>query len=147
MGKCDRCDILIKRLNDAVEKKANNDLRELGLTRSQLQLLLTLDVQPDGTLLLKDLEKLLYVTQQTAAGIVMRLEEKGFVGYTGSAEDKRVKLAVLTSEGREACRKAQSCMDSTERRLTSGMTESERQQFSLLLQKAFESFAQRLPVG
>jgi DNA-binding MarR family transcriptional regulator len=142
MGNYDKCGMLIKRLNDAVTKRANNDLRALGLTRSQLQLLLTLNAQSNGILSLKDLEKLLCVTQQTAAGIVTRLEEKGFVGYAGSAEDKRVKLAVLTPDGREICRKAQSSMDGTERQLVSGMTESERQQFKLLLQKAYDNFAQ-----
>ena len=137
MDKFEKSGLLIKRINDAVTKRANNDLKKLGITRSQLQLLLMLETQSDGALSLKDLEKRLCVTQQTAAGIVMRLEEKGFVSYAGTNEDKRVKLAVLTPEGREACQKARIYMDDTERQVVSTMTESEKQQFQLLLSKSW----------
>lgn len=134
------CGILIKRIHDALEKNANNELRANGLTLAQLQMLITLNNNENGTSSLKELEKGLQIAQSTTVGIVKRLELKGLVeGYT-DAKDKRMKLIKITPAGKAVCHKAQYSMDATEQRLLHGLTKPESKQLHVLLQKVHKNF-------
>ncbi|MGN1059596.1 MAG: MarR family winged helix-turn-helix transcriptional regulator, partial [Clostridia bacterium] len=93
------CGELIKQIHGELEKNANNAMRPLGLTMAQLGALLALNRAEEGQLSLKELEQYLHVAQSTAAGIVARLEQKGFVEGFGSASDRRVKLVRITPAG------------------------------------------------
>ena len=78
------CGTLIKQIHDGLEKQANNSLRTQGLTMSQMGVLIELHFSPEKQMPLKELERRLHVAQSTAAGIVARLEQKGFVeGWCG----------------------------------------------------------------
>ena len=83
-----------------MEKEANNKLREMDLTVSQIYLLQALNHAPDGThtLTLKALEKQLQIGQSTTVGLVKRLQKKDFVTCTQSIDDKRIKIVALTVE-------------------------------------------------
>lgn len=129
------CGALIKQIHDELEKRSNNSLRSAGLTMAQVGVLLELETAQDCQLSLKELEKRLHVAQSTAAGIVTRLEQKGFVESIGSPEDRRVKLVRLTAAGAHCCRLAEREMDATETELLSGLTETERAIFLTLLEK------------
>lgn len=129
------CAGLIKQINDAMEKNANNAMRAHDLTMTQCATLLWLKGAGETPVSLKELERLLHVAQSTAAGIVSRLEQKGLVEGCGSAEDRRIKLVRLTAAGRERCRAAEQDMAQAEEQLLSGLTAAERSQFQGLLQK------------
>ena len=133
------CGAYIKHISDALQRDCNNDLREKDLTMSQLTVLHELDGEPNGELSMKELEKRLQVAQSTAAGIIARLEQKGFVEGFGSAEDKRIKIVRITKAGLACCAESQSHMAQTEERLLSSLTEAERIQFQALLKKVSES--------
>ena len=134
------CGILIKRIHDALEKNANNELRAYGLTLTQMQMLITLNNNENGTSPLKELEKGLQIAQSTAVGIVKRLEVKGFVeGYTNS-KDKRMKLVKITLAGKAVCHKLQYNMEATEQRLLQGLTKTESEQLQVLLQKVHKNY-------
>ena len=72
------CGKLIKQINDELRKNANNAMRALDMTVAQLEVLLELDSAPEKQRSLKELEQRLHVAQSTAAGIIARLEQKGF---------------------------------------------------------------------
>ena len=133
------CAFLIKQINDALEKQANNALRDQGMTMAQVTVLMYLDDQSEKTASLKALEKFLGVAQSTAAGIVSRLEQKGYVVGFGDPADKRIKMIKITSAGEQCCANSQENRDLTEERLTMGFGKEEKEAFRMLLQKARDS--------
>lgn len=133
------CGAIIKQIHDELEKNANNILRPQGLTMAQVGALLALKDMPEGQCSLKEMEQLLHVAQSTAAGIVVRLEQKGLVEGFGSSEDKRIKMVRITSAGEECCFQARKSMEATEKKLLSGLTETESSIFNSLLVKVRDS--------
>ena len=133
------CGVLIKKINDELEKNANNVLRTQDLTFSQLGALLKLDAASEGQLTLKELEKQLHVAQSTAAGIVSRLERKDLVESFGDAEDRRIKIVKITSGGVQRLQDADQHRIQAEAHLLSGLTETERSIFYALLKKVCAS--------
>lgn len=129
------CGMLIKQISSTLEKNANNTLREQDLTIAQVSALLTIRDFPDQQISLKELEKLLHVAQSTTAGIVKRLEQKGFVTGFGDDSDKRIKLVKMTPLGEQYCKRAEQNMSEAEENLLSGLTETEKSIFNNLLQK------------
>ena len=140
MQKQDLCGALIKKIHDEIEKQANALLRQQDLTLSQMNVLMELESVPGHQLTLKELEGLLHVAQSTAAGVVMRLEQKGFVESFPDENDRRVKKVAITPSGLECCKGASSDVERMETRLLSGLTETERLQFRDLLEKVFQGF-------
>ena len=139
MQKNDLCGALIKKIHDEIEKKANTMLRQQELTLSQMNVLMELEAIPGHLLTLKELEGLLHVAQSTAAGIVVRLEQKGFVESFTDGNDRRVKKVRITAAGLECCKNASSNVKNIEMKLLSGLTESEKVQFLDLLEKVFHA--------
>ena len=135
----DLCGALIKKIHDEIEKQANALLRQQGLTLSQMNVLMELEAIADHQLTLKELEGLLHVAQSTAAGIVMRLEQKGFVESFTDESDRRVKKVTITPAGLECCKNAASDVKDIETKLLSGLTESEKVLFLDLLKKVFQA--------
>ncbi len=139
MQKNDLCGALIKKVHDEIEKKANALLRQQDLTLSQMNVLMELDAAADHQLTLKELEGLLHVAQSTAAGIVVRLEQKGFVESFADENDRRVKKVAITSAGLQCCKNAASDVKEIEAKLLSGLTEQEKALFLGLLEKVFNA--------
>ena len=139
MQKNDLCGALIKKVHDEIEKKANAMLRQQDLTLSQMNVLMELEAIPDHQLTLKELEGLLHVAQSTAAGIVVRLEQKGFVESFTDESDRRVKKVMLTPAGLQCCKNAAADVKDIETKLLSGLTEAEKILFRDLLEKVFKS--------
>lgn len=129
------CGFYIKHIHDALQRDSNNILRSQDLTMAQVTVLLLLDDAPNGTLTLKELEKRLHVAQSTAAGIVVRLEQKGFAEGFVSPDDKRIKLVRLTRSGKKCCADSEKHMKAAEEKLLSGLTEAEKEIFRVLLKK------------
>lgn len=133
------CGTLLKQINDAMEKMANNALRSQGLTFSQMRVLLELSHASEGQLSLKALEQTLHVAQSTAAGIVSRLEAKGLVASAGDPKDRRIKLVRLTAAGLVRVQETVSHRIEAETRLLSSLTETEQTIFRVLLKKVRDS--------
>lgn len=131
------CGELIKRLNDALEKKANNALLKDDVTLSQVKMLAILEWHGEQTL--KELEKYFGVSQATAAGIALRLEKKGFIEAFYEADDKRAKHVRLTDKGMKVCMHAKESMGASEHWLLSSLTDEEQKQLQRLLLKVYTS--------
>ena len=109
------CGMLLKQINDELLKNANNALRSQNITLAQLEVLDQLNQAPGGQYSLKELEQILHVAQSTAAGIISRLEQKGFVAeWVQTALHHRAEAEEL---------------------LLSNLTEAERDIFYMLLKK------------
>lgn len=131
------CGELIKRIHCAMQKNANNELREEDLTFAQVHLLFILQKEPEGQCFLKTLEKKMGVAQSTMAGLVKRSEEKGFVEYIEDPADRRVRLARITEKGRGVCRDTEDKIRRSEERMVSLMTEEEAAVLCELLKKVY----------
>lgn len=126
----------IKRIHDRLEKQANNAMRENGLTMMQVSVLMTLQETEGKLLSMKELERCFGIAQSTVAGIVSRLEQKGFVEANGDAADKRVKLVHITPAGENCCAEAVVYKDLAEQKLLKGFSEEEKEVLGKLLAKA-----------
>ena len=139
MEKPQDCGFLIKQIHDELRKTANNALRSQDITLVQLDTLVTLNQSPEGQRSLKELEQILHVAQSTAAGIVMRLEQKGLVEGFGDAEDRRIKRVRITPAGIECLHTGLHHRAEAEKMLLSTLTEAEREIFYMLLKKVRDS--------
>ena len=129
------CGQLIKQVNTALEKNANNALRGDDLTMAQVSMLLALYDMPDRTLSLKELEEVLHLAQSTVAGIASRLEQKGYLEYSVAPKDKRVKWVHMTAAGEICCLRARRRLTEAERMIFAGLTLEEQADFLILLDK------------
>ena len=133
------CGGLIKQISDEMRKKANNAIRSYNITLAQLGALIELERAPDGQRSLKELEKLLHVAQSTAAGIIARLEQKGYVQGFEATDDRRVKLVRITPDGQACVHNSLQKRNVAEEELLGGLTEAEHKQFYILLKKVRDS--------
>ena len=139
MEKRQSCGKLIKQIHDELRKNANNAMRSQDMTMAQLDVLLELDCAPEKRRSLKELEQILHVAQSTAAGIIARLEQKGFVESFGDTADRRIKLVRITPAGTDCANSARQSMLEAEARLLCALTETERDIFFALLEKVHAS--------
>lgn len=126
----------IKQIHDRMEKQANNAMRSSDLTMTQVSVLLALQESGEKQMSMKELEKSFGIAQSTVAGIVSRLEQKGFVEALGDAADKRVKRVHITAAGEKCCAESACHKEEAEKRLLKDFSEEERRVLHALLEKA-----------
>ena len=136
------CGQLVRQIHCAMQKNANNELREEDLTFAQVHLLFTLRKQPEGTCPLKELEKKMGVAQSTVAGLVKRSSEKGFVELLDDPADKRVKLAQVTEKGLKVCSDTEEKIRRSNERMAKHLTPEERETLVELLNKVYLAVSQ-----
>lgn len=135
----DHCGGYIKRLNELMEKNANNELMAEGVTFSQMKMLGVLENTRDGSATLKELERYFNLTQATIAGTAVRLKKKGLVDGYSDIDDRRVKHIRITKKGHELCLRTKAYMEQAEEKLLHSLDEKERAEFIRLLKKVYES--------
>ena len=129
----------IKRIDNALEKEANQNLQALNLTMQQNRVLILLAHAEEHTLSLKALEEHFGAAQSTVAGLVSRLEKKGLIEAVASPADRRVKLARLTEAGVQLHAQSRQNVLAAEARLTANLTPEEREVFLICLKKVHEA--------
>ena len=129
----------IKRIDNALEKEANQKLQALNLTMQQNRVLILLAHAPAHTLSLKALEEHFSAAQSTVAGLVSRLEKKGLIEAVTDPADRRVKLTRLTVEGQRLHAQSRQCVLDSEERLTANLSPEEREIFLSCLKKVYEA--------
>lgn len=127
--------MMIKQIHDYMEKDANNSLRSQDLTMAQVGALMELHSAEGRQMPLKELERRLHIAQSTAAGIVVRLEQKGFLESFGDAADRRVKMVRMTQKGEKCFQSAEENMKCADENLLGALTTEERITLLHLLKK------------
>ena len=133
------CGELMKRTHESMEAHANSQMQKNGITFTQFKWLAAVYEMEGGAASLKELERSFGVAQSTAAGIVSRLEKKHFLESFADAQDKRIKHVRITEEGCAVCENTYETMVESERRMLSGLTEEEQEQFRGYLQRIYEN--------
>lgn len=134
------CGELLKRLNDLMKKRANQEFQEQDITFSQVKMLVRLYEMPEREMTLKELERYFGAAQATIAGIAVRLEKKGLIEGFADAEDKRIKHVRLTEAGYQLCLKMQAHMEESEQKFLAPLDETEQRELHRLLQKVYDWF-------
>jgi len=129
----------IKRIDNAIARNADRDLAGHGLTAQQSRLLFILGRADGEMLTMKELEGMFNSAQSTVAGLVQRLEKKGLVEGLMDPRDRRVKHVRLTEAGKAISSACYQDIVNTEERLAALLTESEKEQFLLCLQKVYQA--------
>lgn len=135
MKEKNHCGMLIRQINNTLEKRCNNQLKENNLTLSQMSALIEILNAPTKKLTFKELEKHLSLAQSTTAGLISRLEQKRLVFVSGDRDDKRIKYVEITSLGETYCKEARLEMEHTERELLKNLSVEEEKMLLSLLKK------------
>ena len=129
----------IKRIDNALEKEANQNLQALNLTMQQNRVLILLAHAQEHTLSLKALEEHFGAAQSTVAGLVSRLEKKGLIEAVTDPSDRRIKLARLTEAGVRLHNQGHQMLVESEKRLTANLSPEEKEIFLACRQKGYEA--------
>lgn len=136
------CGELIKQIHCAMQKNANNELREEDLTFAQVHLLFTLEKLPGQSCPMKELERKMGVAQSTVAGLVKRCADKGLVDCTEDQEDRRAKYVHITQKGLNICADTVEKIHRSEERMVKLLTPEEADTLIKLLGKVYTAVTQ-----
>lgn len=126
---------LLKLVGDAIESRANKKLKHDDMTLTQGRILSFLYERSGEKVAQKDLEDYFQVSHATIAGILKRLELKGYIGCETDPMDKRMKIVYLRPEYKSKSLKAAKLQKEMEAILTKGMEELKVDEVRSLLQQ------------
>lgn len=129
------CGLLIKNINNSLEKMANESLAEDDITFSQLRIMAYMYESEGHKSHMKDIERFYDVSQPTITGIIKRLGQKGLVEFEPDEHDRRVKIPVLTDLGVEVTERQESFRSGIQKMILSPLDKRERQQFMDMLER------------
>lgn len=136
--------VLIKYICEELQRQGNAKLKAWDLTFPQMIVLMELDAAEGKQCFLKDLEKELRVAQSTAAGIIARLEKKGYAESLSMPNDKRVKIVHLTEKGQARCNSCKGVISQSGVNLVNGFSQEELEDLLYLLQKMAENLEKKI---
>lgn len=129
----EHCGYIIMKINEALNEMATESLDEHGITFSQMRFVHYMDLHRDRPVTLKEMEKYYGMAQPTVAGIMKKLERKGYVTLIPDPNDRRAKNVVLTAEGLALIESQNRFRESLEERFLEPLSEEERKEFHELL--------------
>lgn len=129
----------IKILNDKLQKRANEDLRSIGLTLSQIRALHFIETCENYETTQKELEDFLDVSHPTINGILKRLEEKGRITTELAINHHLTKIVRITQSGLENCKNSEYARLKSENILERNLSPEEKATLLQLLKKVQQS--------
>ena len=126
---------LFKQINTVYEKDINNQLKGIGITSSQCEVLDYLFHCDKEEVNQRDIEKALNLKNPTVTGLLQRLDEKGDVLIVPNAKDKRKKNVYLTEKAYDIQRRMEADRRRIDKNLTLGMTRREVQALQKMLNR------------
>ncbi|MBQ9067292.1 MAG: MarR family transcriptional regulator [Clostridia bacterium] len=131
---------LLKVISEQCDRAANQSMRTLDVTASQIRALVYL-YKEDGPRTQKEIRNDLQVSQPSVVGLVQRLLQKGYVNTFPHPTDGRSTMVELTPLGRETCRKAEAHICHGQTLMTQGMTEEEVATLLHLLKRVHQNLS------
>lgn len=120
--------VYFKRIDEQLSRSANRGLRSAGITLSQLEVLTVLSEAGSVGMSLRQVEARLDVSQPTVAGLVRRLEDKGFVTVAIDEHDRRYRRVRITNRGRQVMHEADDQKQFHENLMLAGFSDKEKSQ-------------------
>ncbi len=129
---------LIKSISEYIDREANRQLRQYGLTISQGRILTYLhDCQK--TVTQKELETYFGVSHPTIVGILKRLEEKELIRSEVNPENRTMKNIYLTEKEASFFQTMRAMQTEMEKKLMNHFQEEEAKQIKILLNMVYEN--------
>jgi DNA-binding MarR family transcriptional regulator len=122
----------------AAQAEIETKLSVVGLSLAKLLALKALS-DAGESLPLGQLAERLSCVKSNVTQLVDRLEADGFVARKADPDDRRTRLAVLTTAGRKACKEGTRLQQEAERELLTTLTQDEAHQLAALLEKLGKS--------
>ena len=128
---------ILKIVSNYMEKDMNNCLSDYNITRSQMGILIYIQVAECKNIEANqvDIEKEFNLKNPTVTGLINRLEEKGYIKRVRSDKDKRYNKLELTESGREILNKGKRKAEENEEKLLKILTEDEMRELKRILTK------------
>ena len=98
MSTVENLEFYFRRINDAMISYANNELKELDLTFSQMEVISFLIENKDKKIYQKDIERYFNLSHPTVIGLLKRLQTKELISINISSEDRRKRNIELTDK-------------------------------------------------
>lgn len=124
---------IIKQIDTAMKQKFDAKFSKYDLTAQQSRVLLFLVHQKGHRASQREIEKFLQVTHPTVAGVVCRLEEKGFVTTSAGEEDRRLTIVELSDQSLRLFAGMEKSRLDMERQMFKGISSEEKEELLRLL--------------
>ena len=115
---------MVRVLHCTISQSVTGALAEMELTSAQGRIMGYLALSPEPPCA-KDIEEKFHLSHPTVSGLLARLEKKGFIEFRPDEADRRCKRIYMLPKGAD-----------NEKKLVTGFTETEKQQFTDLLTRA-----------
>lgn len=112
---------LLKMITDKIKIQADANLAQHDLTLTQSRVLGYL-ARNGGTATQKEIEGFLQVSHPTVAGVIGRMEQKGFVSCRPDAADKRSKIVCQTERAAAIAQDMHATIQATEQQMLRSLT-------------------------
>ena len=139
-----RVPYLLRRVTTALSKRLDEDLREFGLTQSQLSALAQLDVAHPEALSGAQLSARSGVTPQSMSTAVAGLVERGLLTRSPHPEHGRILECRITAAGADLLRRVQQVTRDSQR-YDAGLSESQQETLRQLLTEMMRDLDLYLP--
>ncbi|TFY98614.1 MarR family winged helix-turn-helix transcriptional regulator [Ramlibacter rhizophilus] len=128
---------LIRRAHQQVTQVFEREMGYLGITASQLGVLIAAHLQPG--LQQRELAGTLHFDEATLGGMVGRLEVQGYIERRSSSRSTRGREIYLTAEGRRLYAKIEPHVRNIQRELLARLSAREQKEFLRLLSKLIDA--------
>ena len=126
---------MVRVLNCAISQSLSAALAEMELTSAQGRIMGYIAMTPEPPCA-KDVEEKFHLSHPTVSGLLARLEKKGFIEFRPDEKDKRCKRIFMLPKGADCNERIYHVIQENEKKLVTGFSEAEKQQFSDLLTRA-----------
>ena len=127
-----------KLIDNRLRANADAGLSKLGLTFAQSHILRFL-AESGGRATQKEIEDYAHVSHPTVVGIVMRMEQAGFLTTCTDPADKRNKIVSLTDKAKDINLEIRRSIDMSEREILKSFTDEETEQLRGYLTRICEN--------
>ena len=128
----------IRRLHWCADQAMSEGLSQMELTASQGCAMGFLHRQKSPPMA-KEMEEALHLSHASTAGILSRLEKKGFIEFRSDEKDKRCKRIYSLQKAEDCHVHMHGIMENLEKTITRDFTEDERDQFLEYLDRAIRN--------
>ncbi len=128
----------IRILHWCTDQAISNALAEMDLTAAQGRIIGYL-AHREAPPCSRDIEEQFQLSHPTVSGLLSRLEKKGFLEFRSDEQDRRCKRIFLLDKGWQCHELIHQTILANEQTIVSDFTESEKAQFSQLLNRAIKN--------
>ena len=136
MALLDMAGHLIRRLHQISGHIFLQSMEEAGCDLTPVQFATMQALQSNPGIEQAQVAAMIAYDRATIGGVIDRLEQKGYVSRVVSARDRRAREVRLTDEGLRVVKEIYPIVERMQKHILAGLSETERQQFLTLAQKA-----------